>query len=152
MSTMPSQITSLTIVYSTVYSAADQRKHQRSASLALVRGIHRWPVNSLHKGPVTRKMFQFDDVIMHIWLMDVMNHSFSSITHAPLFRGGADDVYESLLGDSRLVMNIHNPFMHCATSQCVFKMRDVIMLMRAVTIVAAWQQHRPPRRYPVASL
>ena len=59
-----SQITSLTIVYSTVYSDADQRKHQRSASLAFVRGIHRGPVNSPHKWPVTRKMFPFDDVIM----------------------------------------------------------------------------------------
>ena len=59
------------------------------------------------------------------------------ITHAPLFRGGADHVYESPLGDSCLVMNIHNPFMHCATSQYVFKPREVIMLTRAVTIVAA---------------
>ena len=42
----------------------DQRKHQSSASLAFVRGIHRWPVNSQHKWPVTRKMFPFDDVIM----------------------------------------------------------------------------------------
>ena len=42
---------------STVYSGADQRKHQSSASLAFVRGIHRWPVNSPHKGPVTRKSF-----------------------------------------------------------------------------------------------
>ena len=64
MGTMASQITSLTIVYSTVYSGADQRKHQSSASLAFVRGIHRWPVNSPHKWPVTRKMFPFDDVIM----------------------------------------------------------------------------------------
>ena len=64
MSAMESQITSLTIAYSTVYSGADQRKHQSSASLAFVRGIHRWPVNSPHKGPVTRKMFPFDDVIM----------------------------------------------------------------------------------------
>ena len=61
---MTSQITSLTIVYSTVYSGADQRKHQSSASLAFVRGIHQWPVNSPHKWPVTRKMFPFDDVIM----------------------------------------------------------------------------------------
>ena len=53
------------IVNSTVYSGADQRKHQNSASLAFVRGIHR-PVNSLHKGPVTRKMFQSDDVFMYI--------------------------------------------------------------------------------------
>ena len=65
MTTMASQITSLTVVYSAVYSDADQRKHQSSASLAFVQGIHRWPVNSPHKGPVTRKMFPFDDVIMH---------------------------------------------------------------------------------------
>ena len=64
MSLMASQITSLTIVYSTVYSGADQRKHQSSASLAFVRGIHRGPVNSPHKWPVTPKMFPFDDVIM----------------------------------------------------------------------------------------
>ena len=64
MSAMASQITSLTIVYSTVYSGADQRKHQSSASLAFVQGIQRGPVNSPNKGPVTRKMFPFDDVIM----------------------------------------------------------------------------------------
>ena len=64
MSKMASQITSLMIVYSTVYSGADQRKTQSSASLAFVRGIRRWPVNSPYKGPVTRKMFPFDDVIM----------------------------------------------------------------------------------------
>ena len=64
MSTIASQITSLAIVYSTVYSGADQRRHQSSASLAFVWGIHRGPVNSPHKWPVTRKMFPFDDVIM----------------------------------------------------------------------------------------
>ena len=64
MSTISSLISSLTIVYSTVYSDADQRKHQSPASLAFVRGIHRRPVNSPHKWPVTRKMFPFDDVIM----------------------------------------------------------------------------------------
>ena len=62
---MASQITSLTVVYSAAYWGADQRKYQSSASLAFVRGIHRWPVNSPHKWPVTRKMFLFDDVIMH---------------------------------------------------------------------------------------
>ena len=65
MTTMASQITSLTIVYWSVYSDADQRKHQSSAPLAFVRGIHRGPVNSPHKGPVTRKMFPYDDVIMN---------------------------------------------------------------------------------------
>ena len=64
MSAMAPQITSLMIVYSIVYWDADQRKHQSSASLAFVWGIHRWPVNSPHKGPVTRKMFPFGDVIM----------------------------------------------------------------------------------------
>ena len=64
MATIASQITSLTIVYSTVYSDADQRKHQSSASLAFVQGIHRGPMNSTHKWPVTRKTFPFDDVIM----------------------------------------------------------------------------------------
>ena len=59
-----SQITSLTIVYSTVYSDAYQRKHESLASLAFVWGIHRSPVNSPHKWPVTRNMFPFDDVIM----------------------------------------------------------------------------------------
>ena len=63
MGTMASQITSLPIVYLPVYSGADQRKHQSSASLAFVPGIHRWPVFSPHKGPV-KKMFPFDDVIM----------------------------------------------------------------------------------------
>ena len=77
MGAIASPITSLTIVYSTVYSGADQRKHQSSASLVFVWGTHRgpvnsqhkWPVNSQHKGPVTRKMFPFDDVII-LWRYD----------------------------------------------------------------------------------
>ena len=79
MGSMASQITSLTIVYSAGYSDADQRKHQSSASLAIVRGIHWWPVNSLHKWPVTRKMFPFDDVIMPMTLCWI--HSVSWISH-----------------------------------------------------------------------
>ena len=80
MDTIASQITSLAIVYSIVYSSAVQRKHQSSASLAFVWGIHRGPVNSPHKGPVTRKMFPFDDVIMRgeayyieIWIIPSWN-------------------------------------------------------------------------------
>ena len=65
MTEMTSQITSLTVIYSTVYSV--KKKHQSSASLAFVRGIHWWPVNSPHKGPVTQKMSPFDDVIMYPW-------------------------------------------------------------------------------------
>ena len=57
MGTIASQIGPLTIVYSTVYSDANQRKHQSSASLAFVRGIHWWPMNSPHKWPVTWNCF-----------------------------------------------------------------------------------------------
>ena len=64
MGMVASKITGLAIVCSTVYSDVDQRKHQSSVSLAFVWGIHRRPVNSSHKGPVTRKMFPFDDVII----------------------------------------------------------------------------------------
>ena len=69
MNAMASQITSLTIVCSTVYSGTDQRKHQSSTSLAFVRGIHRWPLNSPHKGPVTQKMCPFDDVMMYVFII-----------------------------------------------------------------------------------
>ena len=64
MSAMASQITGVLTVFSAVCSGEDNRKHPRSASLTFVRGIHRWPVDPPHKGPVTRKMFPFDDVIM----------------------------------------------------------------------------------------
>ena len=56
MSGIPSQITGFSIAFSTVCSGADQRKYQSSVPLAFVRGIHRSPVDSPHKGPVTRKM------------------------------------------------------------------------------------------------
>ena len=69
MGAIASQITSLESVYSAVLLGADQRKYQSSASLAFVRGIHRRPVNSPHKGPVTRKMFPLDDVIMYSWFI-----------------------------------------------------------------------------------
>ena len=83
MGAIASKITSLTIVYSTVYSGADQRKHQSSASLAFVRGIHRRPVNSPHKWPVTRKMFPFDDVIMRL-CFTAMSRAFKYSCHITL--------------------------------------------------------------------
>ena len=64
MSASVSQITGVLIVCTTVCSDASQIKHQSSAAIAFVRGIHRWPANFPHKGPATRKMFPFDDVIM----------------------------------------------------------------------------------------
>ena len=71
MGTMASQITSLAIVYSIIYSGADQRINQSSAALAFVREIHWWPVNSPHKRPVTRKMLPSDDVIMITWYLSL---------------------------------------------------------------------------------
>ena len=73
-----------TTVYSAVYSGTDERKHQSSASLAFVWGIHRWPVNSSHKAPVTRKMFPFDDVIMwwHHQMETFPRHRWSPLTKA----------------------------------------------------------------------
>ena len=90
---LASQITSLTVVYSTVYSDVNQRKHQSSASLAFVWEIHRGPVNFPHKGPVTRKMFPFDDVIMYytIYPCYLISHGF-----AELNRDTSQDIYEIL--------------------------------------------------------
>ena len=66
MSEIVSQISGVSIAYSIICSGADQRKHQSSASLAFVKGIHRSTVDSSHKGPVTSNAYTvpFDDVIM----------------------------------------------------------------------------------------
>ena len=85
MGAMASKITSLNTVYSTVYSGADQRKHQISAPLAFVRGIHRWPMNSPHKGPITRKIFPFYDVIMIRYIIG-MNYMKNSVRRTPLLK------------------------------------------------------------------
>ena len=89
MSAMASKITNPTIVYSTIYSGADQRKHQSSASLAFVRGIHWWPVNSPYKGSVTRKMFPFDDFIIIFaasqLVLNVISVNYTKMTHDMLY-------------------------------------------------------------------
>ena len=74
MSAMASQITGVSIVYWTVFSGSGQRKYRSCASLAFVRGIHPWPVNSPHKEQVTRNMFPFDDVIMNCLISDAWTH------------------------------------------------------------------------------
>ena len=56
MSVTASQIIDMSLLGSTICSGMDQRKHKRSASLAFVRGIHQWLVDSPHKGPITWKM------------------------------------------------------------------------------------------------
>ena len=77
MSAVASQITDVPMVCTTVCSGTDQRKHQSSASLAFVRGIHRWSVNSAHKGPVTRKSLH---LITSSWKLSFVVH-FLHLTH-----------------------------------------------------------------------
>ena len=84
MDAIASQITSLTIVYSTAFSGAAQRKHQSSASLAFVRGIHLWPVNSPYKWPVTRKCFH---LMTSSWVQPI-----SGGVHAILFLRSVQDI------------------------------------------------------------
>ena len=94
MISMAYQITSVSAVYSIVCSGADQRKHQSFTSLAFVRGIHRWPLNSPNKGPLTRKMFLFDDVIMRLSCASTENDIFylyrltfiPTCNHMPIIR------------------------------------------------------------------
>ena len=73
MPAIASQITSLTIVYSTVYPRHRSKKISKLRATGLCARNHWWPVNSPHKGPVTRKMFPFDDVIM-MTLVPTLNH------------------------------------------------------------------------------
>ena len=121
MTILASQITSLTVVYSIVYSGVNQRKHQSTASLAFVREIHRGPVNFPHKWPVTRKMFPFDDVIMTsttrhdkseaIWLhLDKQAQTFFIRVQSK-----RNYIMTSQQTDGR-----HESFMHIMTLHCIF--------------------------------
>ena len=109
MGAIASQITSLTIAYSIVYSDTDQRKHQSSASLAFVRGSHREPVNSPHKWPVTRKMSPFDDVTMEQRLEEVTvndatvyrRDKFNSFPPGQNGRHIADDIFRCVFVDEK---------------------------------------------------
>ena len=94
MSAMASQITSLLIIYSTVCSGTDHREHQSSVSLAFVREIHRWTVNSPHKGPVMRKMFPFDDMLM--WLA-MSYYVLVQMSCTPTFQGCFTGTFTRLL-------------------------------------------------------
>ena len=102
---MASEITSVSIVYSTVCSGADQRQHQRSISLAFERGIHQWPVNSPHKGTVMEKMFPFDDVITLLFCI-----SYNIVYRPPKARTGAPWPYPSSVGQSMIL----NFAQHCS--------------------------------------
>ena len=122
MGAMASQITSLTIVYPKVYSGEDQRKHQSSASLAFVRGMHRWPVYSPHKWPVTRIFFPFYDVIIEYMYMCYTLTEFSHLerktirmisgsgfgNHIHLLWKNLYDVSHTFAGYSSKIFGNHN--------------------------------------------
>ena len=100
---------SASLLFATVSSGAHQRKYQSSASLASVRGIHRSPVDSSHKGPVTRKRFPFDDVFMKdIWRTKHINwtqrpHKFSTHVYKTLYTNIAIHLPARFLEDWKLV-------------------------------------------------
>ena len=74
---------------------ADQRTHQSSWSLAFVRGIHWWSVNSPHKGPVTQKMFPFDYIIMYYQLLVDSCELFTPILQG-CFTGAGAVIYDTI--------------------------------------------------------
>ena len=84
MGTMASHITSLTIVYSTVYLSAYQSKHQSSASLDFCAGNSPW-TGEFPKWPVTRKMFPFDDVVMMMKYITRISHNNWALTGICVF-------------------------------------------------------------------
>ena len=133
MGAMASQFTSPTIVYSTVYSDADQRKHQSSASLAFVRGIHRWPVNSPHRWPVTRMMCPFDDVIM--WWVFFMFGDGVFFQPPSLFHSFNESGWDVPFGGTHLWCCCHD----CGRT---LYHRDVTVWIRIVMSHNAWMWHK----------
>ena len=77
MSAIASQITGASAVYSIFCPSADQRKHQNSASLSFVSGIHPWPVSSPRNGPVTRKpsKLAFTQSLCVLFVLEILGSS-----------------------------------------------------------------------------
>ena len=146
---MASQITGVWIVHSAVCSGADERKHKSSASPAFVRRIHRRPVNSPHKGPVTRKMFPFDYVIMRhqrdtkncmLWMPPVSSQ-FVSDKHVSLSR--IDFTYMSLISNISIVLyqqNSWNKINYYNIGEPVFTYRKRLLTQR----FAVWSNQTRP--------
>ena len=96
MTAMASQITSLTIVYSTIYSGADQRKHQSSASLAFVRGIHRWNAPlTFQNTSIFLKKIAFDTSVKYVSLKILQNNNHRSVS---VLRSNSE-TYETVFND-----------------------------------------------------
>ena len=146
MTTIASQITSLTIVYSTVYSDADQRKHHSSASLAFVWGIHRGPL----KWPVTRKMFPFDDVIMDIFLWYRMVVCIQCILNAVSFPNVAN--HSTYACQARRVLNNTIVRLVTPTHFCFYLSYQIAhMVIKWKHFLRNWAFVRGIQRSPVNS-
>ena len=137
MGAIASQITCLANVYSTVYSGADQWKYK--SSLVFVRGIHRRPVNSPHKGPVTRKMFPFDDVIM-VHERSIVYGNKICISHM-----GRRNTLDTRRTGARF--NIKTVFLGMGIF--IIKM-DRLILPIAIPILVTWRRYRVGCRYNAA--
>ena len=130
MCTMAFQITSLSTVYSDVCSGAHQRKQQSSVILAFMRGIHRWPVGSPHKGPVTRKMLMTSSWTTRILWFDSW---FSYVCHTSTPTRKRIAVPQNMIlawpfspkcvkGHLTQILFYHNVILKCVPSISVFKM------------------------------
>ena len=152
-----SQITSLTIVYSTVYSGADQETRQSPASLAFVWGIHRWPVNSPHKGPVTRKMFPFDDASCQVPLVVKQRNAprwsnWTSLLTTPSRNDKKNDLIHCTIITQSIVFTKKHP--NLGRQGEVSQIAKMAIHQVILFIVARWscQQARsvaPPGRVPL---
>ena len=149
MGTVASQITSRTIVYTAVYSDADQSKHQSSASLAFVWGIHRGPVNSPHKWPVTRKMFPFDDVIINDRLQTAIlsDNCDSNHPHVPnSMILGQSALRKSSVSQKRIIVfNRNSSKIFCSraiapigSKPIIFCRNEATMVFRSNSNMVAW--------------
>ena len=122
MGAMASLITSLTSVYSTVHPGADQRKHQSSASLAPVRGIHRRLVNSPHKWPLTRKFFFI------WWRHHAVNYPQQTLGYGVSFVNSKHDLCFVFATAMLYVIHSHNWLSYMETD-CILIHENVIWKM-----------------------
>ena len=127
-SAMASQITGVSIVYSTVCI----KKNQSSASLVFVRGIHRWLVDSSYKGPLTRKMFPFDDVIM-------MLCASPEVTRVIIRYLIIIQVINDIIANDYVLTNIslllHHAFVWAhgkVKNKCLYQKQDVFLFVKLV--------------------
>ena len=117
MSASASQITSLTIVYSTDYPRRRSGKHQSSVSLAFVKGIHRRQLNSPHKGSATRKLFPFD---VPLWLIEMRSAQLTMHMTSILVRISKNRFYPMFIMKLANRLRTHFPESHIFRHRLAF--------------------------------